>query len=346
MPRSKKKGSKKSYKKRSYSKKKTAFKRKFAKRRSYSKKRSLSVNPFKANAALIKRQYSHYMSHVESSFQVPNGVTMTASNLIQAMQYRYYRLDTYNTLDIEINKFTSLYQYYRLKHVWIEIKPKWNMITDQAGNQMGEVLIVPLHRPEEIYRSGQSNVGFGGTFSGAFPQNWEQWLMVPGAKKFSFNKPGSLARMKIPLTSFDYQIENPDIAGFTSVFSGEIRPRKATWLPVMSSGATTIPALSSIRHYGFAVFFYGWDTTIANAQFNFNMRQFLELEFKTLNIWPQAGIGSEVPLHVEEPWEEEEDAKSQSSVQSVRPTPTLKRGFTNMNLASPTPHTGRPNNKM
>ena len=305
--------------------------------KSYRRKKALPANPFKANAYLMRRQYAHYLSHVDSLVKVPSGVLMTGTNGIQAIQYRYYRLDTYNTLDVAINKFTNLYQYYRMKHVWIELKPKWNMTPSAVGIQMGEVVIVPLKRPEEIYRCGQQNVAFGGTFAAPTVLNYEQWLLVPGAKKFSFTKPGSVARMKVPLYTFTDDLENPNI-GTPASLTAEIHSHKAQWHPVMSTGAIS-PILSSLRHYGFAVMFYGWDTSLVSAEFNFEMRQFLELEFKTLNVYPATGFGlsdqppemQDEPLHVEEPWEEE-DSKSQSS----HAEPALKRAFTNMNLTPTT----------
>lgn len=293
---------------------------------------TLPLDPFKANAYLMRRQYAHYLSHVDSLVKVPSGVLMTGTNAVQAIQYRNYRLDTYNTLDVAINKFTNLYQYYRMSHVWIELKPKWNMTPSAVGIQMGEVVIVPLHRPEEIYRSGQQNVAFGGTFAAPTVLNYEQWLLVPGAKKFSFTKPGSVARMKIPLYTFTDDLENPNI-GTPGSLSAEIHSHKAQWHPVMSTGAIS-PILSSLRHYGFAVMFYGWDTSLTSAEFNFEMRQFLELEFKTLNVYPATGFGHSVeekkeddePLHVEEPWEDEDEKNSQMS------TTAVKRQFTNMHL--------------
>ena len=66
--------------------------------KSYRRKKALPANPFKANAYLMRRQYAHYLSHVDSLVKVPSGVLMTGTNGIQAIQYRYYRLDTYNTL--------------------------------------------------------------------------------------------------------------------------------------------------------------------------------------------------------------------------------------------------------
>lgn len=324
--------------KRSYStKKRSYFKRtRYAKyRKTYRKKAVLSRNPFKATSSVMRRQYAHYIAQSNAGpLKVPQGVTLTLGNEVQSIQFRSFRLDTFELLDNVLNKFNSLYQYYRMKHVWVELTPKWNIVPDITGNQCGEIAIIPLHKPEEIYRSGQANVGFGGTFPILFEFDIERWMTVPGARRFKVVK-GQPARMKIPLTSFDYVIDSPSIGSSTG-FSSESRSVKARWLPVMDIGGVATPTVSSVRHYGFAIMFYGWDTSAANVEFDFVLRQWLEVEYKSLNVWPVlAGIGTERKDeelgHVEEPWEEE-DSKSQSS----HAEPALKRAFTNMNLTPTT----------
>jgi len=287
----------------------------------------------------MRRQYAHYIAQSNTGpFTVPQGVTVTFGDAIQAVQFRAYRLDTFASLDTVINKFNSLYQYYRMRHVWIELTPKWNEVPNYTGNQCGEVAIIPLHKPEEIYRSGQSNVGFGGTFPLVFEPDIERWMTVPGAKRYKVVK-GQPVRMKIPLTTFGLTLDNPNIgtAGFTMEAVGQ----RARWLPVMDIAGASGPTLSSTKHFGFMVVFYGWDTSADNTQFDFVFRQWLDIEYKTLNVWPILGdYGADKKdaeiLHAEEPWEEEDEKKSESS--QVAPHQPLKRAFTNMNLASPNPN--------
>jgi len=280
----------------------------------------------------MRRQYAHYIAQSNTGpFTVPQGVTVTFGSAVQAMQFRTYRLDTFASLDTVINKFNSLYQYYRMRHVWVELTPKWNEVTNFTGNQCGEVAIIPLHKPEEIYRSGQSNVGFGGTFPAVFEPDIERWMTLPGAKRFKVIK-GQPVRMKISLTTFDLALDNPNIG--TAGFTMEAATRKARWLPVMDIAGASSPTLSSLKHYGFVILFYGWDTSAANTEFDFVFRQWLDIEYKTLNVWPILGdYGSEKKdeevLHVEEPWEDD-DSKSQSSQAPAHP---LKRAFTNMALS-------------
>lgn len=334
MPRYAKKRSyrrKRSYstKKRSYSKKPRY--RKY--RKTYRKKATTSSNPFKATAATMRRQYARYIAQSNAGpLHVPQGVALTFGNAVQSMQFRNYRLDTFSSLDLVINKFNSLYQYYRMKHVWVELTPKWNTVPDFVGNQCGEVAIIPLHKPEEIYRSGQSNVAFGGSFPSVFEPDIERWMTVPGAKRFKVVK-GQPVRMKIPLTNFGYILDNPNIG--SSLFASEVVSQKARWIPVMDIAGTSSPSVSSVRHFGFAIMFYGWDTSAASSQFDFVFRQWLEIEYKSLNVWPILGdYGKEKKddddlLHAEEPWEDD-DEKSQSS--QAPPVQPLKRAFTNMNL--------------
>jgi len=328
---------KKSYRrKRRYSAKKRSYSKKprYGRyRKTYRKKATASSNPFRAAAATMRRQYAHYIAQSNTGpFTVPQGVTVTFGDQVQAMQFRNYRLDTFASLDTVINKFNSLYQFYRMRHVWVELTPKWNDVPNYLGNQCGEVAIIPLHKPEEIYRSGQSNVGFGGTFPLVFEPDIERWMTVPGAKRFKVVK-GQPVRMKIPLTVFDLVLDNPNIG--TAGFTMEAAPRKARWLPVMDIAGASGPTLSSTKHFGFAIMFYGWDTSADNTQFDFVFRQWLDIEYKTLNVWPILGdYGSEKKdseiLHVEEPWEEEE------TKEEVPPQePVLKRAFTNLNLSSP-----------
>jgi len=134
-------------------------------------------------------------------------------------------------------------------------------------------------------------------------------------------------------------LDNPNIgtAGFTMEAVGQ----RARWLPVMDIAGASGPTLSSTKHFGFMVVFYGWDTSADNTQFDFVFRQWLDIEYKTLNVWPILGdYGADKKdaeiLHAEEPWEEEDEKKSESS--QVAPHQPLKRAFTNMNLASPNPN--------
>lgn len=310
----------------------------------FKRKRAVSstvpLDPMKAIAA-TRSAYVRHVSQVDSGpLIVPTGVISGVSDTLQAVQYRQFNLQAWSPLDPIVQNYMACYQEFRTSHVWVELTPKWNTVPDVKGNQIGEIIVVPLHNQEEIYRSGQANVGFGGTFPAVTELDVDQWLQIPGAKRFRFDKPGMMARIKIPLTVFDYVLDNAMIGDGSSSAGATVHVKKAPWLNVMDAQNVTIPVVNSTRHYGYFLGFFGWSTVPENAEFAFKFRQYIHYEFRRQVAFPVSSFGTrrkaiygseekkedEEPLHVEEPWDEEDEKTSQMS------TTAVKRQFTNMSL--------------
>lgn len=322
-----------------------SFRSKFGSR-SNKFKSSVPFNPTKA----IRKTRLAYVQHVSTvdsgPLQVPNGVTPASADTLQAMQYRKFDLSTWSPLDPILQNYMQTYQQFRMTHAWIEMIPKWNVVPDLSGNTIGEVIVVPLHNMEEIYRSGQANVAFGGSFGAMVETDVDYWMQIPGARRFKFEKPGEVARMRIPLTIFTYVCDNANL-GADVGSTTTIRPTRVPWLNVMDVEAVSTPTVNTTRHYGFFIGFYGWHTTATNAEFNFKFRQYVRVEFKRQVAYPLSAIGKAKRLealkrafgddtqvevaetddeaHVEDPWEDDEKASQVS-------TTGVKRGMTNMHL--------------
>nr|WAE42520.1 MAG: capsid protein [Cressdnaviricota sp.] len=272
--------------KRAFSRKRYAVKRK----RTSSKGSARWANKVlakKSPYAAIKKMDTglvvpYAMQVTVADFQMPSGFANPGSTLVEA-QYYFGNTTLFNSqpYDTLLNEYCKMYTEFRLKCFWVEIYPKFTTVYPTTTNRMGEIFIVPLHEQEYIYRSGQTTIPFSGTYPSMYVTDIDYWMRVPHAKRF---KVGSREmKMKIMASSFDYNVEGPQIGTASAVTYGLSKPKYGVWLPTQDFADTTVPSVNQTQYFGFAVIWAGWQTD-ANTVLDWGIRVTYGFEFRKIAV--------------------------------------------------------------
>lgn len=256
--------------------------------RSYSKKRTFFKNPVKAEH-LNRTNYVKYVYQSTASGDItcPVSTSMNSGSnaYIQAGVYLgATTLKTLANIDPFVENYAQMYKYFRMKYVWMEIAPKWNMSNLAAGTGIGEITMVPLNTSETILRSGQTSFNFGSTPDPNMTINIDYWKNVKGAKTFKFTKPGQKMRIRVPLVIFKYDVAflSVGLDPMTSQSTYSLEPQKAPWLECVNVADRKMPDGNNIQHFGVMAFFSGWETSSTDT-FKFELRTYRSVEFRQYN---------------------------------------------------------------
>lgn len=295
-----------------------SIKRRFHRKKTTSLKRKRTTRKVSASPWTSLRgcrtNYVRYMyqNTGANDIVVPTNTTNPNSSTVQYMNTVYYQLDQLNLLDTLLYNYSSMYRKFRIANMWVEITPKFNNSDIDQFDQLGELWIIPIRETEQIARTNPLTV-----FGGAFPPNTvrdiDYWKNVKGAKRFTFNKPGSKARMKIPATIFRYIMTNPAVnSGAGAGYNEQVI--KSQWLPCVSWSAVVGGSQNLTQHWGYTIIMCGWNTDAAKS-FKFTLRQWVEVEYK--EYMPNVSalglelkkVDQETPYD-EGPWDDEDDRKT------------------------------------
>nr|WAE42570.1 MAG: capsid protein [Cressdnaviricota sp.] len=270
------------------------FKRVFGRRRA-SKGRRKSGAARWANKVLAKKSpyaaikkmgtgivVPYAMQVTVADFNMPAGFSNPGSTLVEAQYYfgntTLFASQPYDTL---LTEYCKMYTEFRLKCFWVEVYPKFTTVYPTTTNRMGEILIIPLHEQEYIYRSGQTTIPFTGSYPSMYVTDIDYWMRVPHAKRF---KPTAKdMKMKIMASSFDYDVEGPQIGTVSAVTFGLSKPKFGVWLPTQDFMDTTSPSVNATQYFGFAVIWAGWQTD-ANTVLDWGIRVTYGFEFRKIAV--------------------------------------------------------------
>nr|WAE42544.1 MAG: capsid protein [Cressdnaviricota sp.] len=271
------------------------FKRAFSRKRYAGKRKRTSSKGRFANKVLAKKSpyaaikkmdtglvVPYAMQVTVADFAMPAGFSNPGSTLVEA-QYYFGNTTLFNSqpYDTLLNEYCKMYAEFRLKCFWVEVYPKFTTVYPTTTNLMGEIIIVPLHEQEYIYRSGQSTIPFTGTYPSMYVTDIDYWMRVPHAKRF---RVGSREmKMKIMASSFDYNVEGPQIGTASAVTYGLSKPKYGVWLPTQDFADTTTPSVNATQYFGFAVIWAGWQTD-ANTHLDWGIRVTYGFEFRKLAV--------------------------------------------------------------
>lgn len=303
-----------SFKRRSYAKKRTFKRYPYAKKRTY-KRKGLPSDPY----AALRRCRTNYVRYMfqntnAADIKIPPNTTNPNTGTVQYMNTQWQELPIMNLADTLVYNYSSMYRHFRMQNVWIEITPKWNNSDIDVNDVIGEMWIVPIHETEQVYRTAPL-VGFGGVWPPNAVRDIDYWKNVKGARRFTFNKAGTKARVKIPLRIFRYILSDPNIGSVLPGIYSE-QSIKAPWLPCVSYASNAGGAENPTQHYGFSIMMNGWNTA-AGKGYEFTMRTWWEIEYK--EYMPNVGglglnlkrVDQETPYE-EGPWDDQDDdAKTQ-----------------------------------
>lgn len=251
----------------------------YRKRRSYGKgrlgkrktlRRMVRTIKLRKRAKVLAKRHKRYDTRIEkypyvAKSLVPLAPTITLTDLktIQLVVSTQYNLNASQSVDLRLQGYAYTHKYYKLKKVIFTVEPAYNnAIPNSTGVVQGQILMIPLHDSGDIVESGLGT----GTMT---MTNIERWSSMNHAKWVKFRN-GQFEKTSLAVTpnTQEYAYINPSWGVVGS--SSQARVKYGNWFSTRDYDGGTF-GISSIIHYGFALFFAGWSIPAATPTVQFKL---------------------------------------------------------------------------